>query len=295
MAKIEGESLSIGQYLSLFGIIAVIGLTVFILTFVYVNPGEVGIFYNGLSGGIQQDYAQQGIHPVIPMFQYINKMSVRTQKAQYDASAASKDLQEVSSQVAINFQIESNDSVWVYQNLGPDYEQTIIHPKVQEIFKATASKFNAEELIQNREVVRQEAYSTLKESLSKYKIHLQELNIVNFNFSSDFNLAIEQKVVAQQKLLKAEIDLQTVKIAANQTIVNASAQAEAFRLLNLTTTPLVLQQQAIAKWDGKLPMVVGGAYPFVPIQNINSEPNVVRVPSNLNLLNLTIANGPTGG
>jgi regulator of protease activity HflC (stomatin/prohibitin superfamily) len=258
-------------------ILAILSALLILTTAVFINPGEVGVFYNALSGGIQPDYLGQGFHLILPLVQGISKMSIRTQNIQYDASAASKDLQLVSAQIAINFQIQPNDAVWVYQNLGPDYQNTVIHPKIQEIFKATTSQFNAEELIQNRQMVSNAAYSNLNGALAKYHIQLQEVNIVNFNFSDDFNNAIEQKVVAGQKLMKAEIDLKTAEVAANQTVVNASAQAEAFRLLNETTTPLVLQQLAISKWDGKLPMVVGGAYPFVPISNYENQ--AVRNPA----------------
>ena len=186
-------------------------------------------------------------------------METRTQKEQVDAAAASKDLQEVKSTIALNYHLDGAKAVVVYQSIGVEYVDRIIAPAMQEAFKATAAQFTAEELIGKREAVKQAAYSRLKERLARYNIIVDDFNIVNFEFSADFNTAIEQKQVAQQNLERA-------KIEANTALTQAQGQANAQKALrdNGSLTPEYLQFVAIQKWDGKLPNATSGV-PFINI------------------------------
>ena len=143
-------------------------------------------------------------------------------------------------------------------------------PMEQEVVKSTTAKFTAEELITKREDVRQEMKSTLIERLAPRGIIVEEVSIINFDFSPEFNTAIENKVVALQNKLKAQNDLERLKIEAEQIVVTATAQAEAQRLQKLQLTPelvqmkaLAVQEEAIAKWNGQTPLVTGSAIPFL--------------------------------
>ncbi|CAM3473083.1 Prohibitin family protein [Hydrogenibacillus schlegelii] len=143
---------------------------------------------------------------------------------------------------------------------------------MQEVFKAITARYTAEELITLRQKVSEETKALLAERLRPYGIVVDGYNIVNFDFSDEFNKAVEEKLTAEQKALKAQRDLERVKVEAQQKIEQAKAEAEALRIQREQITPELLrlreievQRMAVEKWDGKLPNVTGGAVPFLPL------------------------------
>lgn len=202
--------------------------------------------------------AEPGIGLKIPLVDAVHNMTVRTQKDEVSASAMSENLQVVTSTVAINYHLDGARAITVYQNIGTNYADIIIAPALQNTFKSVAAKFTAEELITNREAVRLEAEKELTERLAVYNIIVENFNIVNFDFSPEFQAAIEAKQVAQQavetskqKLAQAEIDAQTV-------VTQAQGQADAQKAMKDTgsLTPEYLQFLFLTKWDGALPTVM---------------------------------------
>jgi len=167
----------------------------------------------------------------------------------------------VATEIVLNYHLFPDRVNKVYQTIGLEYQKRIIDPAVQEIVKAVTAKFTAEELITKRQFVKDEIKSALHERLMTSHISLDELNITDFQFSKGFNEAIESKQTAEQLALKAQRDLERVKIEGQQKIVQAKAEAESQR----TISPIILQLRAIEKWDGKFPQVIGGsgALPFI--------------------------------
>ncbi|HVF12729.1 MAG TPA: prohibitin family protein, partial [Actinomycetota bacterium] len=102
------------------------------------------------------------------------------------------------------------------------------------------------------------ARNLLKNRLDNYYIIVDDVNIVNFDFSREFNVAIEAKQVAQQEVQKARQELERAKVDAERRVTEAQAQAEAQRLQQQTLTPLFVQKIWIDKWDGKLPTYMSG-------------------------------------
>jgi regulator of protease activity HflC (stomatin/prohibitin superfamily) len=236
-----------------------IGLLALVLifgSFRFVGAGNVGVVTR--MGAVNR-VAEPGLVFKFPLVEGIHNMETRTQKEQVDASSASKDLQEVKATIALNFHLRGENAVDVYQNIGEEYKDRIIAPAMQEAFKATTAKFTAPELIEKREGVKQLAYTELKTRLNKYNIVVDDFNIVNFDFSGDFNNAIEQKQVAQQNLEKAKIEKQTALTQAE-----GQAQAQAKLKDNGALSPEYLEFLAVQKWDGRLPNATNGV-PFINI------------------------------
>ncbi len=224
--------------------------------YTFVGAGSVGVV---TQFGAVNRVVKPGIVFKIPLIESVHSMETRTQKEQVDAAAASKDLQEVKSTVALNYHLDGLRAVDVYQNIGEDYNDRIIAPAVQETFKATTAKFTAEDLIGNREQVKILALGEIKERLTKYNIIVDDFNIVNFDFSQDFNAAIEEKAKAQQNLEKAKIDAQAA-------VTSAKGQSDAQKVLkdNGGLSPEYLQFYATQKWNGVLPNATAGV-PFINI------------------------------
>jgi regulator of protease activity HflC (stomatin/prohibitin superfamily) len=248
--------------------IAVVIFLVFTIVaggFVTVGPGQRGVLMTW--GAVQAGVLDPGLHLKIPFAQSVAKMDVQVQNSQAAETAASLDLQDVTSTVATNWHILPPDAEWVYQRIGNEAAlvDKIIKPAISNSVKAVTARYNAEDLITHRDQVRGEIEAQITSELKPYRLVVDSVNITDFHFSTQYAQAIEQKQVAQQRAQQAQYELQQAKVVAEQKIVEAHAQAEAQKLLQETITPEIIQQQAVAKWDGHLPEVLGssGVLPFL--------------------------------
>jgi len=261
----------------------VVGVLAFILIFstvVIVPAGYRGVLMT--FGKPSMDTMGEGIHFKIPLAQTVKNLEVRTTKLETNADAASRDLQEVQTTIAVNYHLIPGEVPLLYQEVGLDYQERIISPALQESVKAITSKFTAEELVTRRPEVSKGIHDFLNERLSAYHIKVDDFNIVNFQFSEEFDKAIEQKVTAEQLKLKAERDLERIIIEKDQQITQAQAEAESLRLQKAEITPDLLRlreievaSKAIDKWNGILPQVTGGAIPFISLADMNNQPPIV--------------------
>ncbi|MFZ2419335.1 MAG: prohibitin family protein, partial [Smithellaceae bacterium] len=208
----------------------------------------------------------------IPLAEQVVYMTVRVQKTTTKTEAASRDLQTVQTTMVLNYNIEPTKAGQMYSNIGLNYNERVIDPAVKESFKAAAARYTAEELISKREALKTEVRNYLRERLQVYGIVVVELSITDFEFSQEFNKAIESKQTAEQNALRAKRDLDRIRVEAEQKIASARAEAEALRLQRQVISPELIelrkieaQIKAIEKWDGKLPSVTGGAVPFIQV------------------------------
>lgn len=239
-------------------------------SFEVVGAGERGVVFSKF-GGVQQTVRGEGLQLKIPFIQSIIPIDVRIQKSETDASASSKDLQMVHSRIALNYHIAPDQAAQIYQDVGTLYKERLIDPAVQEAVKAATAQFTAEELITRRAEVSTLIKEMLSGRLVARNIMVDEFNIVDFNFSNVFNQAIEAKQTAEQDALKAQRDLERIKIEAEQTVTAARAEAESQRLQRETITTTILQLRAIEKWDGVLPQVTSGAVPFIDLKALGPQ------------------------
>jgi regulator of protease activity HflC (stomatin/prohibitin superfamily) len=244
---------------------------------VQIGAGERGIVLN--FGAVQDNVLGEGLHFRVPVMQKVAVMDVKVQKSLTNAAASSFDLQEVSSEVAVNYHIIPDKANVVYQTIGISFKERIIDPAVQEMVKAVTARYTAEELITKRPAVSEEMRATLSERLRAYNIHVDAFSIVGFSFSKIFMEAIESKQTAEQLALKAKRDLDRIKIEAEQKITAAQAEAESLRLqrANISTDLIELRKveanlRAIDKWNGILPQVTGsGPVPFIGIGEVQKR------------------------
>lgn len=247
---------------------AAIGLAVLIL--IFGSVGTVGAGERGVLlqfGAVQDAVFGEGLYLKIPFIQKVVKIDVKIQKDEVPASAASKDLQIVTSKIALNYHLDPNSVNKIWQEVGKNYNTRIIAPSIQEAVKAESAKFTAEELITKREAVKDQIKANLTERLLARSIIVDEFNIIDFEFSKAFNEAIEAKVTAEQLKLKADRDLERIEIEAEQEIAEARGKAEAIRIeaQALKQNPQVVELRWIEKWNGEVPTYWGEASPFIGI------------------------------
>ncbi|MBI5201731.1 MAG: prohibitin family protein [Elusimicrobia bacterium] len=258
---------------------AIVGVAV--RSVVIVPAGHRGVVFNTISG-VRAVPLGEGINFVLPIVEQVTFMDIRVQKDTYDASAASKDMQVVHTKVALNFHPSPDSIPKIYQGVGIDFSERLIHPAVQEAVKATTARFTAEELIARREEVKTEIKTLVEKQVHPYGILVDEVYITDFDFSHAFAESIETKQIAEQQALKAKRDLDRIKIEADQKIASARAEAESLRMQKEAITPQLIelrkvemQKLAIDKWDGKLPTIMmsgqGGATPLLDLRNLSTH------------------------
>ena len=248
--------------------LAAIGLAA--SSFTIVPSGNTGVILT--LGKVAETSFTEGFHVKAPFIQQVESMSNKIQVYETPASAVSKDLQTVSSTIAVNYRLISDKSADMYKNVGIDYQTVLITPVVQECMKSATAKYTAEQLITERAAVGAEVKSDLDKKLNGYGIYIEKFNIVNFDFSAEFNTAIEAKQVAEQNLLKTKTEQEQAKviakteaekkvIAANAEaeaiLAEAQAQADANKLLEESLSNKVIAYEQIQKWNGVMPKVTG--------------------------------------
>jgi prohibitin 2 len=233
----------------------------------------------------------EGIHFVVPFRDNIVPLEVRTQKIEENAASASGDLQDVSTQVALNYHVDPNTAPTLFQQLGFDYASRVVSPAIQESVKQVTARYNAENLITNRETVKAEIETQIEQRLGPYGIDVETISITEFQFSEQFRRAVEAKVEAEQRALQATNDLRRIEIEAQQAearaigeqqsniaraegvrqaaVLQAQGEAEAIQIVEaqLRENPRYLEWLKTQRWDGVLPLVTGGtgATPFIEI------------------------------
>ena len=244
-----------------------------------VDAGHRGVLLHWNAVDLTVAPLSEGLHFVTPFADSVVQMEIRTLKFVKTTSAASKDLQTVSTEITVNYHPSPNSVNILYQTVGLDYENRIITPTVEEVVKQVTAKYNAEELITKRPLVKSDFEADISSRLNEFNIITDTVSITDFQFSALFAQAIESKVEAEQKAFKAENDLKRIEVEARQhaaqaegiaqaNIAEASGEAEAIRIINnaLSTNPHYLEWLKTQQWDGKLPLVVGeGGTPFIAI------------------------------
>lgn len=238
-------------------------------SFVIINAGHQGVQVT--LGEVNMQTLNEGLHFVNPISN-VSEVSVRVTKAELQkANAGTKDLQIVHTNIVVNYRLDGAKVAHVYKEFGLELEDKILMPAVNESFKAVTAHYNSEELITKRDEVSHAIHEALQDKVGKYGLIVSEISLVNFGFSSEYQAAIERKVIATQQKQKAEQDLQRIEIEANQAIAKAKGDAEAIRIQSQAITSQggkdYVQLQAISKWDGKLPTyMMGNATPMINLK-----------------------------
>lgn len=231
-----------------------------------VGPGQRGVRVS--LGTASDDVKPSGAYLWIPFVMGMKKIDVQVQKSEDQTSAASKDMQEITASIAINWQIDPSKVVITYKQIGDEDEvfQRVIAPAVSEVLKSAASKRTAEEILTKRMELKSDIDDGLKARLNSYGVLLMDVSILNLSFSKEFTTAIEEKQIAEQQAKQAEYVASKAIQEAKAEVNRAKGQAEAQQLLRLNLTKEILEQKAIEKWNGVLPVyMTQGQTPFIQL------------------------------
>jgi len=249
------------------------GAALFMLVFIFesftiVSPGHVGVQVT--LGEVNPNSLSEGVHFVNPI-STVRSVDVRLQRAELkNASAGTKDLQQVHTDIVVNFRLSGNKVPHIYKEFGLNVDEKVLGPAINEAFKAVTAKYNSEELITKRDEVSAAITNHISTKVAQFDITVTNVSLVNFGFSKNYQDAIEAKVTATQAKLKAEQDLERIKVEAASRIAQAEGEAKAIAIqasaIQSQGGQAYVQLQAIEKWDGKLPnTMLGNSTPFINV------------------------------
>jgi prohibitin 1 len=246
------------QYFYLGGGLVLCSIAIAFKPFTVINVGERGVVIH--LGQVQERILAEGFHPILPIYTNIKKMSVRVKKIDVATKVGTKDLQTLDLDTSINWHIEASQVNRVYQQLGDEQQirDTIITPAISEVLKASTPQRTAEEILKQRSDLKQEIERNITPRLAKYGLRVDDVSLTKIGFSPEFTKSIEQKQIAEQDAKKAEYEAIKASKQAEAEVNRAKGTAEAQKLLRQSLNKELLEKQAIEKWDGKFPTVMGG-------------------------------------
>lgn len=211
-----------------------------------IGTGQIGAVTQ--YGQVTGREVNEGLAFVLPFgINSITVYDIKVQKEVADTQAATKDLQDVTAEVVLNYHLNRGEVSKIHQTIGAQYKDRIVTPALSETFKGASAKYNASELITERAAVKKDVYDQLNARLGKYGIVVDDVSITNFKFSDSFAKAIEEKQVAQQNAERAKFNLEAAQ---------TDAQAQAAQ--SQTLSDAYLRKLAIEKWNGIMPTTVAG-------------------------------------
>lgn len=248
-----------------FGVVVVLAiLLIAFLSCFIVQPGEQAMVFSW-SGGLQDKVYDEGLHTMWPIVNSVVRMNTRIQKQQEVATGASKDLQDATTTIAVNFHIDKTKLKEIYRTIGGSSDQVdymqeqIMNPIIQESVKQATAKYTATELVLNRSLVKADIDQHIAARLQSYNIIVNDVSITEFAFNPTFTKAIEDKVTAEQTALKEENNVKVATAIAEQQRQKAHGDADAIEIINkeLTQSPTYIQYYMLQKWDGHMPQALG--------------------------------------
>lgn len=253
-------------------------LIVVLSSFVVVDSGHIGVVT--VFGNVEKEPLYNGLHVVLP-YKDVVQMDTRVQKHEARYDAASVDIQAVHAVMALNYRLIGDRAPEVYRTVGLRYEQSIIDPAAAEVLKANTAVHAANDILQQRPRIKADVQDGLTKWLLKYGIQVTEVSIKDIRFDKDFEQAVERKQIAQQVAEQKRYEVDQAKREAESKVarergegaalqaraegeaaalrLRAAAEAEYNSKVTQSLTPTLIQQQYLAKWDGKLPQFVTGS------------------------------------
>ncbi len=272
-----------------------------VLCLVVCIPGCVKSIPTGYTGilttfgRVEDEVLEAGLHLIKPV-QNVVLMDNREQRTPFAVNAFSSDIQQTSVSGSVNYAIDKSTAMTLYKEVGVNYQQVLIQPRILEDVKAVFSRYTAENLIASRDALSNSIEELLQSDLEPYGINVMSVSIEDVDFTDVFTNAVEAKQVAAQEKLTAETKQEQAimeqkaaaereKIAAEAaaevqrveadaeayaTRTKAEAEAEANKMISESLTQELIDYQQTKTWDGKLPTTMLGDS-GVPVLNIDNS------------------------
>ena len=248
-------------------------LILFVIAVLLCNPiVVVGVGQRGVKvtlGKVSPESLGEGMHFIMPYIQRIAKMDVKTQKYTTQTHVYTKDIQQAKISYVVNYNLVADSAYRMYQEVGMDYVSKVINPVLEGTIKDVIGKWNAQDLVANREEATNDILAKLKDQLTERYVNVTDFQIIDIGYSEVFERAIESKVTAEQDALKAKNKTVQIQEEAKQKVISAEAEAKSMsiRANALTQNKALVEYEAVQKWNGILPQyMMGNSIPFINLK-----------------------------
>ena len=251
-----------------YGIVALILL---FGTFFTVSEGQKALITT--FGKASNTIYGAGIHMKLPLIQHVKRFDVKTIRADYKTQTYTKDIQTATIIVSYSYNLIANDIVQTYKEYGNDWQERILYPNLEQAVKAEVGTWNADTMVANRDKVAENILKSLQDRMlaHNYPVSITNFQMINIDYSTQFEQAIEKKVIAEQAALEEANRTKQVEQTSKQKVVAAKAEAESMRIRAnaLAQNPKLVSYEAVQKWDGKLPQIMAGnSTPILDLRSI---------------------------
>lgn len=261
------EVKNILRYVGVTVAVLVVICLIFSMTFV-IDAGFRGV--KSTFGEVEQTSYQNGFGFKSP-FTNVIKFDVRAKTMKSKTSSYTADVQTAEIEYIFMYNLKGDNVHLLYENVGLDYESKKIVPILNDVLKDVIGKWQAQELVANRDSARTQIVATLQKKVDPRYFENINFRFDNIDYSDNFEKAIEAKVIAEQEAQKAINETRKIKEQAEQKIITAKAEAEAMEIKSeaLAKNKGLTEYEAVQKWDGKLPVYMLGN--SVPMINLNGK------------------------
>lgn len=291
MAISQGRAVRSGILLAVIGIIVGLVFSVISQGILIVEPTQVAVIVNTLTGDVEDTPRRGGTHVIVPIVQQPFLYPVVQQTVAMDGSAVggdegavvarTSDGQEVQLDISVIYSVDPNQADTLHLAWQTRYEDSFVVPQARSVVRDAVSGFEAAEIYAGgRENLSESAFARLSARLQRDGLVVSDLLVRNITFSPQYAEAIEQAQVAAQESERARLQVQRILQEAEQaraeaqglrdadilraegeaqaTVLQAQAQAEALRLVSeqIAANPSLIQYQYIQNLSDNVEMVL---------------------------------------
>jgi regulator of protease activity HflC (stomatin/prohibitin superfamily) len=235
-----------------------------------VDTGHRGI--ETRFGKVVSESLPEGLYFFNPFTNHIVEMDTRIQRTDGETDTYTRDVQQSVIKYTLNYRLQQNAAHLMYRDIGVEWEQRLIPQVVLGTLKEVVGKWDAVDLIANRDKAGNAAFEAIRSNLSERNVEVLRFEITDIAYTHEFENSVEQKVIAQQKAIEEQNRTKQIEEQARQKVLSAEAEAKSMqiRAQALEQNAKLVQWEAVQKWNGVLPqyMLGNGATPFI---NLNPQ------------------------